>query len=91
MSIKEVSRKLFMNLPVVGHKTGSHHLSKLNHAKYIADYYPKSLNSLCKRYLGFVPPDPIQKYRLEKLEVLRIKGRGPPKKGSGKRAIKRNK
>ncbi|XP_057961043.1 uncharacterized protein LOC131153039 [Malania oleifera] len=52
----------------------------------VAQWYPHDINK----------DDPLvmarqEKERLSKLEMLRRRGKGPPKKGQGKRAAKRNK
>lgn len=52
----------------------------------VAQWYP---DDICK-------DDPMiiarsEKERLEKLQMLKRRGKGPPKKGHGKRAIKRSK
>jgi len=52
----------------------------------VAQWYPEDI---CK-------DDPMivarsEKERLEKLQMLKRRGKGPPKKGQGKRAIKRSK
>ncbi|XP_078433435.1 37S ribosomal protein S27 [Wolffia australiana] len=52
----------------------------------VADWYPYDIKF----------DDPLvlareEKERLSKLEMLKRRGKGPPKKGQGKRAAKRNK
>ncbi|CAJ2633660.1 28S ribosomal protein S33, mitochondrial-like [Trifolium pratense] len=52
----------------------------------VAEWYPHDINK----------DDPLvmarqQQERLSKLEMLKRRGKGPPKKGQGRRAAKRNK
>ncbi|THU50449.1 hypothetical protein C4D60_Mb06t20340 [Musa balbisiana] len=52
----------------------------------VAQWYPYDIKN----------DDPLvlareEKQRLAKLEMLKRRGKGPPKKGQGKRAVKRNK
>ncbi|XP_045806600.1 28S ribosomal protein S33, mitochondrial-like [Trifolium pratense] len=54
--------------------------------KKVAQWYPHDINK----------DDPLvmarqQQERLSKLEMLKRRGKGPPKKGQGRRAAKRNK
>ncbi|KAI5423141.1 hypothetical protein KIW84_046217 [Lathyrus oleraceus] len=53
---------------------------------FVAQWYPHDINK----------DDPLvmarqQQERLSKLEMLKRRGKGPPKKGQGRRAAKRNK
>ncbi|EOY21167.1 hypothetical protein QUC31_007219 [Theobroma cacao] len=52
----------------------------------VADWYPYDIKN----------DDPLvmarqEQERLSKLEMLKRRGKGPPKKGQGRRAVKRNK
>ena len=50
----------------------------------VASYYGQSITKLDPLY-----EDPLEKRRKIKLERLKRRGKGPPKKGQGKRAAKR--
>ncbi|KAG5185128.1 hypothetical protein JKP88DRAFT_237160 [Tribonema minus] len=92
MSLQDVSRRIFMNLNVVKHKTGTRHLTKHLNGLAVADWYPESPSKWMKRYLGEVwDLDGRKERRADQLATLRAKGKGPPKKGAGKRAQKRKK
>ncbi|KAG0495013.1 hypothetical protein HPP92_006007 [Vanilla planifolia] len=70
--------------------TGKRSVNKILRKKLIGDkvaqWYPYDIKN----------DDPLvlareEKERLAKLEMLKRRGKGPPKKGQGKRAVKRNK
>uniref|UniRef100_A0A5B7BU11 Small ribosomal subunit protein mS33 n=1 Tax=Davidia involucrata TaxID=16924 RepID=A0A5B7BU11_DAVIN len=78
---------------ILGHifnPTGQRSPHKILHKKLVgekvAQWYPYDIKK----------DDPLvmarqQQERLSKLEMLKRRGKGPPKKGQGKRAAKRNK
>jgi small subunit ribosomal protein S33 len=91
-ALREASQRIFMSLGRAGHKTGAAHLTKHLNGLVIGDWYPQSYNGLMKRYLGEVwDLEGRRERREEQLGLLRAKGKGPPKKGQGKRAQKKKK
>lgn len=70
----------------LGKRAATKLLRKKLIGEHVAQWYPDDI----KR------DDPVvmareEKERLAKLEMLKRRGKGPPKKGQGRRAIKRNK
>ena len=85
--IAEASRKVFENLPVVNYRTGNKFLKQKPIGPLIVDYYAENLTkSFRKVSPGFLTEQAER--RLEKLQRLKRRGKGPPKKGMGKRAQK---
>ncbi|XP_031503823.1 uncharacterized protein LOC116266655 [Nymphaea colorata] len=52
----------------------------------VAEWYPYDIKKDDPLVMGR-----LEHERLAKLEMLKRRGKGPPKKGQGKRAVKRNK
>mmetsp|Transcript_28014 Transcript_28014/g.39877 ORF Transcript_28014/g.39877 Transcript_28014/m.39877 type:complete len:106 (+) Transcript_28014:3-320(+) len=87
-AIDESARKCFGYLPVVPHRTGFKLLKRrpigplaINH--YLPDYtkgFRKETNDFSTD---------LEDRRAEKLARLKRRGKGPPKKGKGKRAMKK--
>jgi len=87
--IKETARKCFGNLPVVNHRTGNKYLQRKPIARILNNYYyTDGIANNIRKVIPDYKTD-IEERRKEKLEILRRRGSGPPKKGQGKRAMKR--
>lgn len=86
--IAKLQNEIFGTLPQLNVKTGYQKMKRMHRGHYIARYYPdpieKSARLATPGYLSA-----REERRLEKLETLRRRGKGPPKKGSGKRAQKK--
>jgi|Transcript_2974 small subunit ribosomal protein S33 len=88
--IDEAARKCFGHLPVVNHRTGFKLLKQKPIGPMMMNYY---LPDMTKSIHNTVPDfkTDIMQRREEKLARLKRRGKGPPKKGQGKRALKNNK
>jgi small subunit ribosomal protein S33 len=84
-TIAQASRMLFGNVEVTAARSSRKLMRKKLIGQTLIDWYPPSLNAMDKEYTTAV----FERRQL-KLEKLRRKGKGPPKKGSGKAAQKRN-
>ena len=87
--IKASADKVFGNLPVVTFRTGNKLLARKPLGPLAVNYYTQE-NKLDREFKRM---DPMFKTDLEDrrhlaLDKLRRKGKGPPKKGQGKRASK---
>lgn len=87
--IKASADKVFGNLPVVTFRTGNKLFARKPLGPLAVSYYQKE-NLLDRTFKRI---DPMFKTDLEErrhlsLDKLRRKGKGPPKKGHGKRASK---
>lgn len=86
--IDETSRKCFGNLPIVPYRTG---MKLLKHKPIgpmaVQHYLPDHTKSMHNTVPDF-KTDLMQR-REEKLARLKRRGKGPPKKGQGKRAKKK--
>mmetsp|Transcript_7321 Transcript_7321/g.6932 ORF Transcript_7321/g.6932 Transcript_7321/m.6932 type:complete len:92 (+) Transcript_7321:104-379(+) len=84
-AIAKVRREVFGQIQKKkGLRTGSEVLEKRWTGIIEARYYPESITPLAKKFMpGYLSPK--EERRQDKLEGLRRRGKGPPKKGSGKR------
>eukprot|EP00594_Rhizosolenia_setigera_P002635 CAMPEP_0178949710 /NCGR_PEP_ID=MMETSP0789-20121207/6220_1 /TAXON_ID=3005 /ORGANISM="Rhizosolenia setigera, Strain CCMP 1694" /LENGTH=94 /DNA_ID=CAMNT_0020630299 /DNA_START=137 /DNA_END=421 /DNA_ORIENTATION=- len=87
-AISRVAKQIFGALPNKNVKTGNKALRQTLVGTYIAGYYPETIDKAAKLSLPEYKT-PKQERRLKKLETLRQRGKGPPKKGAGKKAQKR--
>lgn len=92
--LDELSRIIFGNLPHSKVRTGNKVLRNKFKGPLFADYYFKMSGTdpsavLRNIFPGFLTPQ--EQRRKTQLEILRRRGKGPPKKGMGKRASKRKK
>mmetsp|Transcript_475 Transcript_475/g.763 ORF Transcript_475/g.763 Transcript_475/m.763 type:complete len:93 (-) Transcript_475:270-548(-) len=86
-AIAKITREIFGSLPNKNIRTGHQILKKRHIGKLEARYYMDEINidaAARKVFPGYTTE--IQARRLEKLDTLRRRGKGPPKKGSGKRS-----
>ncbi len=87
-SLKKISMNLFGSLPdTPNHVKGNKILRKFLQGEQIASYYPKSLETIKDPYFM----EETEQRWGEKLERLKSWGKAPPKKGQGKRALKKKK
>ncbi|KAJ7529644.1 hypothetical protein O6H91_15G060100 [Diphasiastrum complanatum] len=82
--IVEAAARIFGHVIGNGMRSGHKVLQQKLIGSKIAGWYPVPLQKLDPMY-----EDPDEERRLVKLERLRRRGKGPPKKGQGKRAAKR--
>ena len=86
--IAEASRQCFGHLPVVPYRTGSKLLRRKPIGPMAVNYYPEDLT----RTFKLASPDfmtDLEERRVEALARLKRRGKGPPKKGQGKRSKKK--
>jgi small subunit ribosomal protein S33 len=81
--LTEAANRIFGNVVGNGLQSGRKVLSKALAGEKIAAWYPTPMQKIDPRY-----DDPTEKRRVLKLERLKRRGKGPPKKGHGKRASK---
>ena len=86
--VDEAARVTFGHRPVVNYRTGFKLLKRVPIGPVISNYY------LPKMEPNFRKVDPefksdMEERRHEKLIKLRTRGKGPPKKGEGKRSKKK--
>lgn len=86
--IDETSRKCFGNLPIVNYRTGFKFLSRKPIGPMVANYYvpdtTRALKSLAPDYTT-----ELEERRADQLDRLKRRGKGPPKKGQGRRTKKK--
>jgi small subunit ribosomal protein S33 len=88
--IDETARKCFGNLPVENYRTGFKLLRRKPIGNLMINHYLPDVT----REIRNITPDfntELEERRAEKLVRLRRRGKGPPKKGHGKRALKKKK
>ena len=86
--IRESARKCFDALPIVPYRTGNKLLRQKPIGPMAVHYYLPDLTKSFKK----ISPDfqtPAQELRANALYQLERRGKGPPKKGQGKRATKK--
>ncbi len=86
--IDESARKLFGNLPIVNYRTGFKHLKGRPIGPLMTNYYIEDKTRDFRDHIDDFTTD-IEDRRKDALERLRKRGKGPPKKGQGKRATKK--
>lgn len=84
------SREIFGNLPLGNVRTGNKILRKKFIGPMVTRDHHKSIASELKSAFPEFMTD-VEERRKTKLAYLRRRGKGPPKKGEGKRAAKRGK
>ena len=88
--IAAAARQIFGTLPNRNVRTGLQNLKKPLTGAYEARFYPESIEKAAvnsQKACSMVPQytSELQERRQAKLRVLRQRGKGPPKKGSGKK------
>mmetsp|Transcript_4663 Transcript_4663/g.10273 ORF Transcript_4663/g.10273 Transcript_4663/m.10273 type:complete len:92 (+) Transcript_4663:274-549(+) len=83
--IAAVAREIFGTLPNRGVRTGLQFLKKPLIGPYINRFYLEPIEPAARVTMPSYTSE-LQQRRLDKLRVLRQRGKGPPKKGSGKRS-----
>ena len=86
--IAESSRKCFDALPIVRYRTGNKLLKQKPIGPMAVNYY---LEDLTKKFKKMSPDfqTEMQERKADALYSLQRRGKGPPKKGQGKRATKK--
>ena len=86
-ALEEASRRCFDNLPIVPYRTGTKLLRRKPIGPMATNHY---IPELRKSYKSIHPEFTTEKEerRIESMEMLRRRGKAPPKKGQGKRATK---
>lgn len=89
LAIQELKRELFGHAPILNMRSGFQELKKPHTGPYIARYYfDNHIDDAARKCVPGYTTD-LWDRRQTKLFGLRRRGKGPPKKGSGKRAGKR--
>eukprot|EP01038_Epipyxis_sp_PR26KG_P014904 gene14904-20045_t len=87
--IDETARNCFGNLPIVPYRTGNKILrQKLMGPLVMKHYLPQGIDRAARK----IAPDyksPLEQRRFDKADRLKRRGKGPPKKGQGKRAMRK--
>lgn len=87
-AINEASMRVFGNMPIVNHRTGFKILKRKPNGPIAANYYlPNMVPSFRKMDPTFRTE--LEENRIEKLIRLKRRGKGPPKKGHGKRTTRK--
>ena len=86
-TIAEVSRKIFGNLPILHHRSGNKVLRRKLKGPTVASWFQKPVAMKARR--GNPYNLEMHEERLEQLDKLKRRGKGPPRKGEGKRAAKK--
>lgn len=86
--INEAARKCFGNLPIVNHRTGFKLLKQKPIGPMVTNYY---LPNYDRQFKAVVPEfkTELEQRRSDQLDRFRRFGKGPPKKGQGKRSKKK--
>mmetsp|Transcript_18269 Transcript_18269/g.21085 ORF Transcript_18269/g.21085 Transcript_18269/m.21085 type:complete len:107 (+) Transcript_18269:127-447(+) len=86
--IAKMKYDIFGTLPQLNQKSGFKHLKKMHKGPYVARYYPEPIAKSARLAIpGFKTE--LEERRREKVDFLRRKAKGAPKKGSGKRSKKK--
>ena len=86
--IQESARKIFGNLPIVPYRTGYKILKRMPIGPLAINHFPINTLTDFKRTVPEFTTE-TEERRAEKLSKLKRNGKGPPKKGHGKRASKK--
>lgn len=86
--IEESARKIFGNLPVVNYRTGNKFLKRKPLGPIAINYYPADPERPFRNIVKDFATD-VEMRRADSLYRLKRRGKGPPKKGHGKRASKK--
>lgn len=86
--IAESSRAVFGGLPIVNYRTGMKYLKQMPSGPMAANYY---IPDMARSFRKFAPDflTEQEERREEALVRLRRRGKGPTKKGEGKRSKKK--
>jgi small subunit ribosomal protein S33 len=88
LAIQQIRRDIFGHAPVLNMRSGFQELKKPYTGTYIARYYfDNHMDDVARKCVPGYTTD-LQDRRATKLFNLRRRGKGPPKKGSGKRSKK---
>ncbi|CAM9362761.1 unnamed protein product [Phaeothamnion confervicola] len=82
-------RRLFGQLPRAFCRTGNKQLMAPLRGPAIASWYPEDIKPHVRRHFPSMYPDELTERRAAKLALMKRFGKGPPKKGAGKRSKKR--
>lgn len=86
--VEETSRQCFGNLPVVNYRTGNKLLRKKPIGPIASNHYISDIAKSFRANTDNFNTEQEER-RIDKLVRLRRKGKGPPKKGQGRRASKK--
>ena len=86
VGIQKAKKEIFGTLPnTLGNQRRGHQVAKRQlTGVYLNQYYPEPIETFARRAIPGYTSE-LEDRRTEKLANLRRKGKGPPKKGSGKK------
>jgi small subunit ribosomal protein S33 len=87
-AIDTASRRIFGNLPITNTRTGFKVLQRKPIGPLAINYYPADAERPFRNTLDDFATD-LERRRVEALYRLKRRGKGPAKKGQGKRASKK--
>jgi small subunit ribosomal protein S33 len=86
--IADAAKKCFGELPIVQQRTGNKILRRKPYGPIAEKYYPEDLTHRFRKAVpGYLNEQ--QERRIEAINRLKRRGKGPPQKGKGKRALKK--
>ncbi|OQS06321.1 hypothetical protein THRCLA_20398 [Thraustotheca clavata] len=85
--LADLSRKIFDRLPQNHIKSGNKIISKQLKGEKVASWFQKPLHLRVGGYSEYYQK--VNQYRLDVNATAKQQGRGPPKKGAGKRSSKK--
>ena len=86
--IKEASDKIFQNLPIVQHKTGFKLFRRMPIGPIVSNYFPIDTTQNFRDISpGFETLE--EEIKRDRFDRMKKNGKGPPKKGQGKRSSKK--
>ncbi len=88
--IDESARKIFGNLPIVNYRTGFKLLRQKPIGPLVTNHYLPDFERSFRDHTTDFDTE-IEERRKESLVFMRRRGKGPPKKGEGKRATRKKK
>lgn len=86
--IDESARKIFGNLPIVNYRTGFKLLRQKPIGPIAVNHYLPDFERSFRDYTNEFDTE-IEERRKDSLVFMRRRGKGPPKKGQGKRASRK--
>ena len=89
-AVSESARQVFDNLPIVNHRTGNKIWKAIPKGHIVDSYYHTDVT---RYFRNFLPGFKTEEEEVASTSAFRKKrkGKGPPKKGEGKRAMKKKK
>lgn len=87
-AISEASMRVFGNMPIVNYRTGFRLLKRKPSGPFVAKHYIPDMAPNMRKLDPNFRTD-VEQNRADKLVRLKRRGKGPPKKGQGKRTTRK--